>query len=221
MPKFSRIAQSVGLAAALVMSASSIAAAQPYQGQYPRQGEYPPSQDYGPPPGAPPDSVYEEQGPPPPPEGYYGRYDSSEQARSEDEAYRRSAEGWAARNCYRKGDNAAGGAIIGGILGAMIGSSVAGHGNHASGAVVGGAVGAMTGAAIGASSTSPGCPPGYVVREDAPPFYFNGFSGGYGYAAPPGYRPWIWTSGRWVYRPYPYHRYWYRSHWRARRRYGY
>jgi hypothetical protein len=27
------------------------------------------------------------------------------------------------------------------------------------------------------------------------------------YAAPADYNPWLWYGGRWVYRPYPYHRY--------------
>ena len=33
------------------------------------------------------------------------------------------------------------------------------------------------------------------------------------YDAPPGYNPWIWYDGRYMYRPYPYHRY-YREHYR-------
>jgi hypothetical protein len=56
------------------------------------------------------------------------------------------------------------------------------------------------------------------VRPGSPAFIAPAFAGGYVYSAPPGYRPWIWTGGRWAYRPYPYHRYWYRyerrRHWR-------
>jgi hypothetical protein len=168
--------------------------------------------NYGPPPGAPPDEVQREQGPPRPPSGYSDRYDQTDQARREDEEYSRRAQDWAARYCYRRSDNAAGGAIIGGVLGALLGGGIAGRGNHTSGALIGGAVGAVAGASVGASSTSPGCPPGMVVREDAPPFYGPTFVGGYVYDAPPDYRPWIWYGGRWVYRPYPYHRYWYHEH---------
>ena len=220
MSKSRIIARSVSLAAALAMTVSTLAttaSAQPDPGRDgppPQQGyDQGPPGDYAPPPGAPEDSLYREQGAPPPPQGYDSRYDDSEQARAEDEAYRTRAEDWAARYCYRRqSDNAAGGAIIGGVLGALLGSGIAGRGSHTTGALVGGAVGAMAGASIGASSTSPGCPPGFVVREDAPAFYYGGFRGGYVYAAPPGYRPWIWVGGRWAYRPYPYHRYWYREH---------
>ena len=50
-----------------------------------------------------------------------------------------------------------------------------------------------------------GCPPGYYVRSGAPAFAYGG--GGYGVVVGPSwYNPWIWYSGRWVYRPY---RYWY------------
>jgi hypothetical protein len=172
--------------------ASAAALAQPYDDQPP------PADDYGPP---PPDSG-----------AYSDPYDASDRARAEDEAYERTAEDWAERYCYRRGDNAAAGAVIGGVLGAFLGSGIAGRGHHTTGAVIGGATGAVAGAAIGSSSTSPGCPPGYAVRSDAPPLYFSGFSGGYAYAAPADYKPWIWYHGRWTYRTYPYHRYWSRNH---------
>ena len=54
-----------------------------------------------------------------------------------------------------QGQNAAGGALLGGATGALIGAAATGH---ASGALVGGAIGAATGATIGAASTPP---PGY------------------------------------------------------------
>ncbi len=50
--------------------------------------------------------------------------------------------------------NAAGGALLGGAAGALIGSA-ADHG-HAGGALVGGAIGAATGAMIGSAATPPG-----------------------------------------------------------------
>ena len=54
-----------------------------------------------------------------------------------------------------------------------------------------------------------------VVRDGAPPMPYS-FYGGYGYAAPADYRPWVWYGGSWIYRPYPYHRYWYHSHYYRR-----
>jgi hypothetical protein len=55
--------------------------------------------------------------------------------------------------------NAAGGALLGGATGALIGTAVSG--GHASGALVGGALGAATGAMVGAASTPSAPPPGY------------------------------------------------------------
>jgi len=198
-----RHARVAGWVSALAIAATTLASpafAQPGPAEPPAQ-----------PPGYEPGYAY---GPPdvPPPEGYrpnaYG-YDQTARAREEDRRYAESVERWAAENCYdQRRENQAAGAVIGGVLGALLGSGVAGPHDRGTGAVVGGLAGAMAGSAIGASSTSPGCPPGYYVRSGAPPFYAPGFGGGYVYAAPPGYRPWIWAGGRWSYRPYPYHRYW-------------
>ena len=214
MSQPSIVGRSAALAAAAAMTASSIPAmAQPYP------PPPPPDNGYGPPPNYQPGYAYGDPNEPPP-EGYDNRYDSSAQARDEDARYADAVQRWSAENCVdQRNNNAVAGAVVGGVLGAILGSSIAGRGSHAAGAVVGGAAGAMAGSAIGASSTSPGCPPGYVVREGAPPFAPGFvFVGGYSYIAPPGYRPWIWTGGRWVYRPYPYHRYWYRhERWRDRR----
>jgi outer membrane lipoprotein SlyB len=186
------------------------------------QGYYdqaPPSgydRSYAPPPGydrdyGPPAGQY---APPPPEAGpsYSYRY----QQYDRDYASRYSS--WAAENCVdRRNNNTAAGAIIGGVLGAVIGSGVAGHHERGEGAVVGGVLGAGAGAAIGASSgDTRGCPPGYVVRAGAPAFYYGG---GYGsaYWGPSWYHPWTWYGGHWVYRPY---RQWYYGHpmyWRHRR----
>ncbi len=122
---------------------------------------------------------------------------------------------WAARYCVDQRNNTAAGALIGGVLGAVAGSSLAGHGAHTEGAVLGGAVGATAGAAIGASDTPAACPPGYVVAAGTPAFYYAGSA--YDPAViygPAWYQPWVWVDGRWVYRPY---RYWYwgnRAYWR-------
>ena len=114
-------------------------------------------------------------------------------------------------NCVKSGGNVAGGALIGGALGALAGSALAGRHSRGTGALAGAAGGAVLGGAAAASSsgaTSPGCPPGYVLRAGAPAFYYGA---DYAYAAPAGYNPWLFSGGRWVYRPYPYHR-WYARH---------
>jgi len=56
-----------------------------------------------------------------------------------------------------QGQNAAGGALLGGATGAIIGSAVS-HGSPG-GALVGGALGAATGAMVGSAATPPGPPP--------------------------------------------------------------
>ncbi|MBV9996340.1 MAG: hypothetical protein JO127_14140 [Caulobacteraceae bacterium] len=149
----------------------------------------------------------------PPPEGFGSRdrrYDFSAGAQAEDRRYAGAAERWAAENCIDQRNQQAAGAMIGGLMGAMIGAGAAGPHDRGAGAAVGGMLGVIAGSAIGASAASPGCPPGFYARAGAPAFAAPGFGGGYGYAAPPGYRPWIWSGERWSYRPYPYHRYWQR-----------
>jgi len=74
-------------------------------------------------------------------------------------------------------------------------------------------VGAGTGAAIASSennATSPGCPPGYVVRAGAPAYPYT--YPGYAYAAPGWYQPWVFVGGVWAYRPYPYHAWYYHTY---------
>lgn len=176
-------------ALSLTLAATTLAAAAPASAQ--------PS-PYGPPPGYGPADQAADMAP---------------DARDADDRYSYAAEQWAAENCVQqRANNAAAGAVIGGLLGAIIGSSAAGRYQHGAGAVVGGTLGATAGAAIGASaSNNPNCPPGYGLRPGAPAFY-PGPIYGTPYAAPAGYDPWIWYGGHWIYRPYPYHRYWYRTH---------
>jgi hypothetical protein len=162
----------------------------------------------------PPGFVYGAPPPPPPPVGYSDsdrRRDLVQAQIEADRAYARAVERWAAANCVREQDNrTVAGAVIGGVLGALTGGAV----GRGGGAAVGGAVGAVAGAAVGAGSTSPGCPPGYVVRTGAPPFYYVYHGPEWVYVAPPDYRPWIWIEGHWIYRPYPYHHFWRLRHWR-------
>jgi predicted small secreted protein len=62
-----------------------------------------------------------------------------------------------------QGQNAAGGAVLGGATGALIGAAATGGSPGA--ALAGGAIGAATGAAIGAAATPPGpYPPPYYGR---------------------------------------------------------
>jgi hypothetical protein len=153
----------------------------------------------------------------PPPPGYQpgdDRYRNSPEARQQDDRYSYAAEQWAAQNCVaQRHNNTTAGVVIGGILGAIAGSAIAGPHAYGAGAFVGGATGALAGGAIGSSAAAnPNCPPGYVVVAGAPPFNPGPVYGGAVYAAPGWYDPWIWYGGHWIYRPYPYHRYWHDHH---------
>ncbi|HEY4114892.1 MAG TPA: hypothetical protein VGM17_12630 [Rhizomicrobium sp.] len=171
------------------------------------------SGDYGPPPGGndqygPPQGQYAE---PPPGSDQGGEYD--DQSSQQDEQYAQAYSDWAAQNCVDQANNAATGAVIGGILGAGIGAATSRHAGH--GALVGGAIGAGAGAVAGSASGQGGCPPGYVIRGGAPGFAFAG--GPYVAWAPAWYHPWVRVGGRWVYHPY---RSWYwhhRAYWRPGR----
>ena len=64
-----------------------------------------------------------------------------------------SAQAWGEDPCYASHHAAArNGAVTGGILGALVGSQLAGRGSHTEGAVIGGAVGAVAGHEIGGHS---------------------------------------------------------------------
>jgi hypothetical protein len=73
-----------------------------------------------------------------------------------------------------QGQNAAGGALLGGATGALLGAAVD-HG-HAGGALAGAAIGAATGATVAAAATPPGPPP---------PGYYGPGPGPGPYAGPP------------------------------------
>ena len=158
----------------------------------------------------PPPPDYDGSQPPPPPPGYQAQGSPVDAA--QDQRYAAYVEDWSSRYCTKARSNAGVGAVIGGVVGALFGSSVAGWRDQGTGALVGGLAGAVGGAAIGSSSanaTSPGCPPGYVVRREAPAFYYEGYGDPYLYAAPGWYQPWYSYGGRWAYRPYPYHSFYY------------
>ena len=148
---------------------------------------------------------------PPPPPGYAPTGDPSA-LNAADARYAADAQRWASANCVKAHGDAGAGAVVGGIFGAIIGGALGGR--HAGGAVVAGAaVGAVGGAAVasaGSNETSPGCPPGYVVRGQATGYYYNGPA--YYYAAPAWYQPWVFMGGAWLYRPYPYHDWYWRTY---------
>ena len=193
---------------------------QGYQQQPPQGYQQQPPQGYG-------QQGYGQDGYPPPPAGYnpqggpeqnlqpppgYSAQDAQQDAaqRAYDAQYAAAAQGWFQANCIRQQqNNTAAGAIIGGVLGAVIGSSVAGRRDRGAGIVAGGALGAVAGGAIASNSGGgPGCPSGYVLREGAPAFAYAPPGVTYVYDAPSWYNPWVFYGGAWTYRPYPYHRYW-------------
>jgi hypothetical protein len=91
-------------------------------------------------------------------------------------------------NCQQqRQDNQAAGTVLGAIGGALVGSAIAGRGNHTTGAVIGGVVGAVVGNSI-ASGSSP-CPDGYYPVADP------------AYPAPDGYYD---ADGRYHYNSGPY-----------------
>jgi len=191
---------------------------QPPQGyqQQPPQGYQQPPQGYAPPPQGYPQGYQQQPYQDPalqPPPGYSAQdaqQDASPAQRQYDAQYAAAAEAWSQANCVRQEENrTAAGAIIGGVLGAVIGSNIAGGRDRGAGAVVGGALGAVAGGAI-ANNSGPGCPPGFVLRSGAPAFVYGPPPGGVAvvYDEPSWYNPWLWYNGAWIYRPYPYHRYW-------------
>lgn len=163
----------------------------------------------------PPD--YDGTRPPPPPRGW--SEDGDQRAyQVEDDRYAYGAERWAQDNCVRSQNNAGVGAVVGGLIGALVGNAASGRRDRTGGTLAGAAVGAAGGAIVGGASsnqTSPGCPPGYVVRGGAANFAYAG-GPGFVYAAPAWYRPWVFVGNRWTYRPYPYHRFYARHYWRPR-----
>ena len=191
----------------------------PPNGPPPNGANNGPPPDYnGPPPSdyadrAPPG--YDGSQPPPPPPGYNGGAGPPPSA--QDQRYAQYAERWAEDNCVKARGNVAGGAFIGGLFGALIGAGVSGGrgGGVLAGAAIGGTTGAVIASGSGGDATSPGCPRGYVVRDGAPDFEYAG--GPYFYAAPGWYDPWIWWGGRWTFRPYPYHSFYYQHYWRGGR----
>ena len=156
---------------------------------------------------------------PPPPPGYQAGPDAAQQA-SQDQQYAAYAQQWAQAYCVKAHADTGTGAVIGGAIGALLGSGIAGRHDRAGGAILGAGVGALGGAAVASgtnsNATSPGCPPGFVVRGGAPAFAYGGPN--YYYAAPGWYHPWVFYGGVWTYRPYPYHA-WYYRHYRWGPRY--
>lgn len=182
----------------------------PSYGGYNGYGGYDGSQPPAPP---PPPSGYDGSQPPPPPPGYQAGPDAAQQS-AQDQRYAAYAQQWAQAYCVKAHADTGTGAVIGGAIGALLGAGVAGRHDRGAGALVGAGVGALGGAAVASGSdsnaTSPGCPPGFVVRGGAPAFAYGGAD--YAYAAPGWYHPWVMYGGVWTYRPYPYHVWYYRHY---------
>ena len=107
-----------------------------------------------PPPPPPPGATYNM---PPPPGMAPGDVsaETSPQARAQDDQYSYAAEQWAAQNCVaQRANNTAAGAVIGGLLGALVGGGLAGRRDRGVGIVAGSATGAIAGAAIGGSAAN-------------------------------------------------------------------
>ncbi len=161
---------------------------------------------------------YDGTQPPPPPPGYQPEQ-NAQQLRDQDRYYAEQTQRWAAENCVKSRGDGVGGALLGGLLGAVIGHSIGSRGDKGTATVAGAVIGGVGGAAISDSSgrqTSPGCPPGYVVRRGVSVYSYGPE---YVYAAPAWYRPWVYYGNAWVYRPYPYRAYYY-AHYRFVQRPG-
>jgi hypothetical protein len=139
---FNRLTRTAAACAVLALAAApQLAAAQSsqdYRDAPPPNGQSYGGQSYG-------DQSYGDQ-------SYQGSYDDD---RAAYDACRQ-----------HKTNNAVGGAIVGGLLGAVVGSQVSGHGARTEGSVIGGGGGAIAGAAIGSSSTNCTPPPQADYRSD-------------------------------------------------------
>jgi hypothetical protein len=103
--------------------------------------------------------------------GYQGGYQDQGSYQGYDDAQARKA-------CEdRKTGNTVAGVLVGGVLGAVVGSQVSGHGARTEGSVLGGGAGAIAGGAIGNASTNCDQPPPPPPRAD-----WRGGDPGPGYA---------------------------------------
>ena len=119
------------------------------------------------------------------PQGGYGADYSRQQA-----DYARQREDWL-RECRRRHTRSGlGGAAVGGVIGGLAGSGIAGRGNRTTGAVVGAVVGAVAGAAVEHGSSrgraQDECEAWLAQYSQPAPGYAQGGYGHYGHA-PQGY----------------------------------
>lgn len=82
--------------------------------------------------------------------------------------------------CVAQKNNQIGGLIVGGLLGAALGSNIAGRGHRDDGTALGAVVGGVMGSEIGRGSSRPCAPP-------PPPAYSTGYPVSGVYDAPPAY----------------------------------
>lgn len=119
------------------------------------------------------------------PQGGYGADYARQQA-----DYGQQREDWL-RECRRRHTSSGlGGAAVGGVIGGLAGSGIAGRGNRTTGAVVGAVVGAVAGAAVERGSSrgraQDECEAWLAQYSQPAPGYAHGGYGQYGYA-PQGY----------------------------------
>ena len=108
------------------------------------------------------------------------------------------------------GNRGVAGALVGGALGAVVGSQAAANHHRTDGSLLGGALGAIAGGVIGNKTAScnnapPPPPPGPVAEAPPPPVAYDGpppppppptyADGGY-YGPPPPPAPVVWAYGR-------------------------
>lgn len=100
--------------------------------------------------------------------------------------------GYHLRSCNEaKRDNQVGGAVLGGLIGGVLGSNVAARGHRGDGTAVGAVLGGLVGSGIGKDSTRCIEPPrGYASGGYVPGTYNPNYNGGpgytdYGYDRPP------------------------------------
>jgi hypothetical protein len=172
---------------------------------YPQQSYPAPAQPYAPQAYSPEVQPYAPQAYSPQAQPYAPQAVAPAPTPDQQAAYANAAQNWAQANCVKSHGDIGAGAVIGGIFGAIVGSSFGGRHDHGDGAVAGAIIGSVGGAAIAASDegtrTSVGCPPGYVLRQGGVSFSTVSY-GVAPLAFVAGYNPWFWVGNRWTYRPY-------------------
>ena len=89
-------------------------------------------------------------------------------------------------NCRERGENRAGGAVLGAILGGVLGSNVAGRGHRGDGTALGAVLGGVVGSEVGRGATPCGVPYGRQPDYPVSSYPATQYPGGAYPPAPPG-----------------------------------